>query len=82
VEGWCRTPARAGPSDRTEEAALAGGPWFFCLKHHTVEARDGCAERHRLGPYETREEAEHALQSVAEREQKLTAEDRAWQDGD
>jgi hypothetical protein len=54
--------------------------WFFCLKHHTVEDRDGCAERHRLGPYETREEAEHALQSVAEREEKLTAEDRAWKD--
>ena len=58
---------------------MAEGPWFFCLKHHTVEPRDGCAERHRLGPYETREEAEHAVQSVAEREEKLTAEDRAWE---
>ncbi|MCU1620645.1 MAG: uncharacterized protein JWR41_2651, partial [Modestobacter sp.] len=37
------------------------GPWFFCLKHHTVETRDGCAERHRLGPFATRSEAEHAL---------------------
>ena len=43
---------------------MAEGPWFFCLKHHTVETRDGCAERHRLGPYATREEAEHAVQSV------------------
>ena len=41
---------------------MATGPWFYCLKHNTVETRDGCAERHRLGPYETREEAEHALQ--------------------
>ena len=49
------------------------GPWFFCLKHNTVEPKDGCAERHRLGPYETREEAEHAVESVAEREEKLTA---------
>ena len=71
-----------GAAERIEEAVLAGGPWFFCLKHHTVEDRDGCAERHRLGPYETREEAERAVQSVAEREQKLTAEDRAWNDGD
>jgi hypothetical protein len=63
-----------------EEAAdMADGPWFFCLKHHTVETRDGCAERHRLGPYATREEAEHAVQSVAEREAKLTSEDRAWE---
>ena len=32
--------------------------------------------------YATREEAEHALQSVAEREERLNAEDRAWRDGD
>jgi hypothetical protein len=67
-------------SGAPEEAAMAGGPWFFCLKHHTVEPRDGCAERHRLGPYETREQAEHALESVREREEKLTAEDREWSD--
>jgi hypothetical protein len=64
----------------TEEAHMAAGPWFFCLTHHPVEPRDGCAERHRLGPYETREQAEHALQSVHEREERLTAEDREWQD--
>jgi hypothetical protein len=64
------------------EDDMAQGPWFYCLKHHTVEDRDGCAERHRLGPYATREEAEHALQSVAEREERLTAEDRAWREGD
>jgi hypothetical protein len=58
---------------------MAEGPWFYCLKHHTVETRDGCAERHRLGPYATREEAEHALQSVADREQRLDQEDRAWE---
>jgi hypothetical protein len=51
------------------------------MKHNTVEPREGCAERHRLGPYETREEAEHALQSVAEREARLSAEDKAWEDG-
>ena len=82
MEGCVLRPPVRGRPIAHEEAVLAGGPWFFCLKHHTVEDRDGCAERHRLGPYETREEAEHALQSVAEREQKLTAEDRAWQDGD
>jgi hypothetical protein len=69
------------PSPRRGRASMAQGPWFYCLKHHTVETRDGCAERHRLGPYETREEAEHALQSVADREQQLQAEDRKW-DGD
>ena len=57
------------------------GPSFYCLKDHAVETRDGCAERHRLGPYGTREEAEHALQSVAERNEKLDAEDRDWERG-
>ncbi|CCG02949.1 hypothetical protein [Blastococcus saxobsidens] len=57
---------------------MAEGPWFFCLKHDAVEPRDGCAERHRLGPYDTRQEAEHALQAVAERNEELEAEDRRW----
>jgi hypothetical protein len=64
----------------TRRLLMPGGPWFYCLKHNTVEPRDGCAERHRLGPYETREAAERALQSVAEREEKITAEDRKWED--
>jgi hypothetical protein len=65
--------------DPNEEAGMSDGPWYFCLKHHAVEPKDGCAERHRLGPYDTREQAERAVDSVAEREQKLTAEDRAWE---
>jgi hypothetical protein len=56
------------------------GPWYFCLKHHTVEDRDGCAERHRLGPYATRTEAEHALEQVADREEQQEAADRAWRE--
>ena len=58
---------------------MADGPWFYCLKHNAVEPKDGCAERHRLGPYATREEAEHAVQSVHEREEKLSAEYKAWE---
>jgi hypothetical protein len=61
---------------------MAEGPWFYCLKHHAVEPRDGCAERHRLGPYATRAEAELALQKVAERNEKADAEDRAWERGE
>ncbi|MFP5370528.1 MAG: hypothetical protein ACLGI3_07240 [Actinomycetes bacterium] len=57
---------------------MADGPWFFCLKHQAVEPKDGCAERHRLGPYETRAQAERAIESLAEREERLTAEDREW----
>jgi hypothetical protein len=77
VTGWTQQPTRRHRRD--EEVDMAGGPWFFCLKHNTVEPRDGCAERHRLGPYETREEAQHALASVAERNEKLDQEDKAWE---
>ncbi len=76
MAGWDRSASRS--TERNEEAGMADGPWFFCLKHQTVEPKDGCAERHRLGPYETRAEAERALESLAEREEKLTAEDREW----
>ncbi len=41
--------------------------YYFCLEHHTVEGARGCPAIDRLGPYDTREEAEHALQKVAER---------------
>ncbi|MGY1855962.1 hypothetical protein [Modestobacter sp. SYSU DS0290] len=60
---------------------MAAGPWFYCLKHHAVETRDGCAERHRLGPFETREEAEQALAKVAERNEAADAADREWEEG-
>ena len=60
---------------------MAEGPWFYCLKHHAVETRDGCAERHRLGPFATYAEAEQALQKVAERNERADAEDRAWERG-
>jgi hypothetical protein len=76
VAGW-----RRDDSERAEVAGMADGPWYWCMKHNTVEPKEGCAERHRLGPYDTREEAEHALQSVAEREARLSAEDKAWEEG-
>ena len=58
---------------------MAEGPWFFCLKHHTVETRDGCAERHRLGPvrHPRGGRARGAVGGRARRE--ADAEDRAWE---
>jgi hypothetical protein len=80
VPGHAGIEASPTRGDRlTGGAPVAQGPWFYCLKHHTVETRDGCAERHRLGPYDTREEAEHALQEVAERNERLDQEDREWE---
>ena len=61
---------------------MSQGPGVFCIKHHTVEGPEGCAERHRLGPYATQEEAAAALEKVAERNEQADAADRAWEQGE
>jgi hypothetical protein len=43
--------------------------WWYCLTHQNVEQGPGCPGKDRLGPYATREEAEHALDRVRERNQ-------------
>lgn len=56
--------------------------YWYCLKHQQVEHEDeGCADRGRLGPYGTREEAAQALQTVEERNEDWD-EDPAWNDPD
>ena len=61
----------------------AGGAYFGCLRHRRVEsAADACPENNRLGPYATRDEAEHALAKVAERNAEWDAEDARWSGGD
>jgi hypothetical protein len=49
--------------------------WYFCVKHQTVEGDDGCPAKDRLGPYPTREAAEHAIDKVQERNQEWDAAD-------
>lgn len=46
---------------------MTEGQWYYCLKHRTVEPYDACKAEDRLGPYATREDAEHALEIAAER---------------
>ena len=42
--------------------------WWFCTRHMTVEPADTpCPGKDLLGPYQTREEAAHALDKVKER---------------
>ena len=49
--------------------------WWFCLRHKTVEPDAGCPGRERLGPYATREEAEHALETARRRTEEWDAQD-------
>jgi len=62
--------------DMTDESMHLGdaqGEWYYCFKHKKVEMRDECHELDRMGPYPTREDAEHWRARVAAR-------NAAWED--
>lgn len=54
--------------------------WWYCLNHNRVEDENGCALTDRLGPYASREEAEHALESARARTAAEDARDKADDD--
>ena len=61
---------------------MSGGEretYWFCLRHHTVEGRDGCPNKDRLGPYESAADAGQALDRVEERNEAWDK-DPAWND--
>lgn len=50
--------------------------YWWCVRHKRVEWGEGkCAGRYRLGPFETKAEAERALERVQERNEAWDAED-------
>jgi hypothetical protein len=49
--------------------------FYFCLEHHAVEEQGQCRADNRLGPYPSREAAQHALEKVAERNETADAYD-------
>lgn len=55
--------------------------YWWCTDHNAVEGAEGCRGEVRLGPYPTEGEAAHALQHVQERNERLDAEDEAWDKG-
>jgi hypothetical protein len=52
--------------------------YYFCLDHHAVEEKGQCRADNRLGPYPTREAAQHALEKVAERNEEADSYDEEW----
>jgi hypothetical protein len=54
--------------------------WWFCLKHMRVEPDEGCPNKDRMGPYETRDAAANALQTAAERNKEWKKQDDDWDD--
>jgi len=55
--------------------------WYWCTDHDGVEEELGCRAEVRLGPYPTREAAERALETVAERNARHDEEDEQWEEG-
>ncbi len=53
--------------------------YWYCLKHHAVEGEAGCRNQDRLGPYESEDEASHALDKVQERNEEWDN-DPDWND--
>lgn len=57
--------------------------YYWCLRHERVESGDDmCQVRHRLGPFESPSEAEHALERVQERNEAWDEEDARWSGDD
>ncbi len=55
---------------------MADGQWWYCVKHKTVESDEvACKAVDRLGPYSSRQEAEGALDRVAQRNAAWEAEE-------
>lgn len=63
-------------ADSTASGSMPEDRWWYCVRHHTVESdADRCKAADRLGPYETRDEAEHALERVAARNEEWDREE-------
>lgn len=55
--------------------------WYFCLTHKRVEGAKGCPAKDRLGPYDSREKAAHALENAEARSEQWDT-DPDWNDDD
>ena len=51
-------------------------PWYYCLRHHRTEQGHQCPARFLLGPFDTQEEASHALEKVQENNEAWEAQER------
>ncbi|MEX0170937.1 hypothetical protein [Streptomyces sp. LMG1-1-1.1] len=55
------------------------GEWYYCLEHKKVEEGPECPAKNRFGPYTSREEASHALETARERNLEWETDPR-WHD--
>lgn len=55
------------------------GEWYYCVRHQRVEEGPECRAADRLGPYATRQEAGHAMETARERNAEWENDPR-WQE--
>jgi hypothetical protein len=54
--------------------------WYWCLKHEAAEpATSSCPPDQRLGPYPTRDAAEHWKETADARNEAWEAADKEWE---
>lgn len=58
------------------------GTYWYCVTHHRVEPFASTDSSNRIGPFEDEASASRALQTIAEREKRYTAEDSEWEGDD
>lgn len=57
-------------------------PFYWCLSHARVESAAGCPNDMRMGPYDSREQAETAIDRARERTQAWDEEEEdRWRHG-
>lgn len=66
---------------KSRKATGKPGEWFYCLEHRKVEEGPDCPAKDRMGPYPSRAEAEHAMETAAERNVRWDTDPR-WDDAD
>lgn len=77
-------PHAVGPRSRREDGDVAqkAGDWYYNLETREVEKGLVSDWTKRIGPYPTREAAEHALDIAASRNATWDEADRAWRGED
>ena len=52
--------------------------FWYCLVHKKVEGEEGCPNSERLGPFDTRAEAENAIELAHERNEQWDRNEDEW----
>ena len=84
---WHAPSGRVDPSTstgtRSQRRETVVAQWWYCLVHQKVEPENGCPNSGTTRPFDTADEASHALEVAAKRNEEWEAGDNevGWQAG-